>query len=434
MNLITKPKKRKSPWAVLIAIVLAMIIGSWTGTTGGLWGVTFYSIYDLLGKLFLNALTLIVVPLVSASIITGVARIGGESNMGRLGIKMFSFYILTSLLAILIGLFLVNTLMPGKGFPFDTSNLTDQAQIAQLKQHLSTGEAHSFTDLILQIIPSNVIQTFGEAKMLGLIFFSFIFGFAISKIESAASSFLYQFSDAIFKAMIFITHLVMKVLPLGVFCLVAKVFAETGIKSLGNLTIFFFTVLCGLAIFMFVVLPLLLKFIARVNPINHFRAMMPALITAFSTSSSAASLPITLDCVEKRAGVSNRISSIVIPLGTSINLSGSALYECVAAMFVIQAYGIDLSFGSQLVFLFTTLLTSMGVAGIPSGSLVAIIVILKAMGIPVEGIGLFIAVDRILDMCRTTTNVFSDSVCAVLVAATEGEKNLLQKKKFTEEE
>lgn len=429
-----KFKKKKSPWAVLLAIVLAMIIGSWTGTKTGLWGVTFYSVYDLFGKLFLNALTLIVVPLVSASIVTGVARIGGEKNMGRLGIKMFSFYILTSLLAILIGLFLVNTLDPGKGFPFDTTNITDQAQIAQLKEHLSQGEAHSFTDLILEVIPSNIIVTFSGSKMLGLIFFSFLFGYAISRIESVASSFLFQFWDAIFKAMIVVTHLIMKVLPLGVFCLVAKVFAETGIKSLGNLSLFFFTVLLGLALFMFVALPLLLKFVARVNPINHFRAMMPALITAFSTSSSAASLPVTLDCVEKRAGVSNRISSLVLPLGTSINLSGSALYECVAAMFVIQAYGIDLSFGSQLVFLFTTLLTSMGVAGIPSGSLVAIIVILKAMGIPIEGIGLFIAVDRILDMCRTTTNVFSDSVCAVLVASTEGEKDLLKKTKFTDED
>jgi Na+/H+-dicarboxylate symporter len=176
---------------------------------------------------------------------------------------------------------------------------------------------------------------------------------------------------------------------------------------------------------MFVALPLLLKYIAKVSPSRHFKAMMPAIVTAFSTSSSSASLPITIDCVEKRAGVSNRVCSLVVPLGTSINMAGSALYECVAAMFIAQAYGIEMSIYSQFFVVVLTLVTSMGVAGIPSGSLVAIMIILKVIGLPLEGIGLFVAVDRLLDMCRTTVNVFSDSCCAVLVAKSEGEKNVL---------
>jgi Na+/H+-dicarboxylate symporter len=183
---------------------------------------------------------------------------------------------------------------------------------------------------------------------------------------------------------------------------------------------------------MFVALPILLKVIARVRPGRHFKAMGPALITAFSTSSSSATLPVTIDCVEKRAGVSNRICSLVIPLGTSINMSGSALYECVAAMFVAQAYGIDLSFSTQFIVVLLALITSIGVAGVPSASLVAIIAILKAIGLPIEGIGMFIAVDRVLDMCRTTVNVFSDSCCAILVARTEGEKDVLVKEIVSE--
>jgi proton glutamate symport protein len=180
----------------------------------------------------------------------------------------------------------------------------------------------------------------------------------------------------------------------------------------------------GFIVFSFIAIPLLLKFLGKISPSRHFRAMYPALLTAFSTSSSAATLPVTMDCVEKRAGVSNRIASLVIPLGGSMNLSGSALYECVAAMFVAQAYGIDISFGQQLLIGILALVTSMGVAGVPAASLVAVIIILKAIGLPEEGIGLFIALDRLLDMCRTTVNVLSDTSCAVLVARSEGESVL----------
>jgi Na+/H+-dicarboxylate symporter len=222
----------------------------------------------------------------------------------------------------------------------------------------------------------------------------------------------------------------MKFLPYGVFCLVAKVFMVSGIRSLESVGLFTLTVLIGLAVFMFIALPLLLKWIGKVKPIRHFKAMGPALVTAFSTSSSSATLPITIDCVEKRAGVSNRICSLVVPLGTSINMSGSALYECVAAMFIAQAYGIDLSFSTQFLVVLMALITSVGVAGIPSASLVAILVILKVIGLPQEGIGLFIAVDRLLDMCRTTVNVFSDSCCAILVARSEGEENVLATDNF----
>jgi Na+/H+-dicarboxylate symporter len=421
-------KKKSSLIAVVIAILLAIVIGTLTGKTASLFGVTFYSIYELLGKVFINALTLIMVPLVSTSIITGIAKIAGESSFGRLGLKTFGFYLFTSFLAILIGIFLVNLIEPGNSFT--TKPIVESTQLTRLEEKLDESGVHRLTNLFLDIVPSNILEAFSKGNMLGLIFFSLLFGYALSRIESGPSSTVIGFCQGLFQATLYMTHIIMKFLPLGVFFLVAKVFAETGLESLQSVYYFFITVLLGLGIFFFIALPLLLKFVGKVNPINHFRAMAPALVTAFSTSSSAASLPITLDCVEKRAGVSNRICSLVIPLGTSINLSGSALYEAVAVLFIAQAYGIHLSFWTQMMFAFITLLTSMGVAGVPSGSLVAIIVILKAMGLPIEGIALFIAVDRILDMCRTTVNVFSDSCCAVLVARSEGEKGILTKKVF----
>jgi proton glutamate symport protein len=422
-------KKKKAPWMVFAAIVLAMIVGKYTGTTAGIFGMTFYSMYDFIGQLFLNALTLVVVPLVSSSIITGMAKIGGEESFGRLGLKTFGFYIGTSLLAVLIGLMFVNLVHPAGA---EHVALPSAQGATALQQQISTQDSHKIAEVFLQVIPSNVFRAFSQGQMLGIIFFSLIFGFAISKIESRVSQVLLGFWQGIFQAMILITHGVMKFLPLGVFCLVAKVFATTGFESLQSVAMFFVTVLLGLLTFMLVALPLLLKFVGRVkNPYRHLQMMTPALITAFSTSSSSATLPITMDCVEKRAGVSNRIAGLVIPLGTSINMSGSALYECVAAMFVAQVYGIDLSFTTQFIVVLMALITSIGVAGIPSASLVAVLVILKSIGLPAEGIGLFIAVDRILDMCRTTVNVFSDSCCAVLVARSEGEKDVLSKKVLT---
>lgn len=427
-------KKARRPWAVFIAILLAIFFGSWVGKHAGFFGITFYAIVDVIGTIFLNALTLVVVPLVSSSIITGISRIGNEGGFGRLGGKMFSFYIGTSLMAILIGLFFVNVINPGGSHMTPPLGAAEGSELTAIQERIANqGGGQAFVQVLISIIPSNILAALSKGEMLALIFFSLLFGYAISKIEGHAASVLQGFFQGVFQAMIQVTHIIMKFLPLGVFCLVAKVFMTTGVSSLKEVGLFFVAVILGLITFMFVGLPLMLKLIARVNPIRHFKAMTPALVTAFSTSSSSATLPVTIECVEKRAGVSNRICSLVVPLGTSINMSGSALYECVAAMFVAQAYGIDLSFGTQFLVVLMALVTSIGVAGIPSASLVAIIVILRVIGLPPEGIGLFVAVDRLLDMCRTTVNVFSDSCCAILVARSEGEKNVLTSDQFENE-
>ena len=307
-------KKKKSPWTVIIAILLAMVIGSLSGTTGGIFGVTFYSIYDTIGKLFINALMLVVVPLVSSSIITGIARIGNESTFGRLGLKIFGFYFLTSFLAILIGLFFVNLFDPGFSYAAHAQKAVVDSTAMNRIEQFNTEQPLTMVNVILRIVPSNIIEAY-SGQMLGLIFFSLLFGYAISKIDLQPQSILVGFWQGIFQSMLVITDLIMKFLPLGVFCLVAKSFATSGLESLRSLALFFITVVVGLSVFMFIVLPALLKLIGKVNPAQHFRAMAPALLTAFSTSSSSATLPVTIECVEKRAGVSNRICGLVIPFG-----------------------------------------------------------------------------------------------------------------------
>jgi len=423
---VKKKRKSKKPWGVFAAIILAILIGSWLGKDAKIFTISLYRIFDVAGNLFLNALTLVVVPLVSSSIISGIARIGKEGGFGRLGGKMFFFYFTTSIAAILIGLFFVNAIGPGHAKTVPLISAIEVEQLAHLKDQISAHGEETFIALLYQAIPSNIILAFSHGQMLALIFFSILFGFCVGKIDAHPASIVQGFFQGIFQTMIRFTQIIMKTLPIGVFCLVAKVFMNTGLSNLSSVALFLLTVILALATFMFVGLPLFLKFGARVSPWRHFKAMTPALVTAFSTSSSAATLPITIDCVEKRAGVSNRICSLVIPLGTSINMSGSALYECVAAMFVAQAYGIELGLTAQFLIVVLALITSIGVAGIPAASLVAILVIFKVIGLPPEGLGLFIAVDRLLDMCRTTVNVFSDSCCAVLVARSEGESQVLQ--------
>lgn len=405
-------------------MILAVLAGWLTGTESGILGISFYQIFSLVGQLFLNALTLVVVPLVTASIITGTARMGGEKAFGSLGAKAFGYFLSTTFLAVLVGWGVSVWMSPG-------SNITGIAPISNpelvqsLDQHAAEGAFEKIEKIFLQIIPSNIISAAAKGQMLGLILFSLLFGFFMTRIDPQPSSTLYNFWQGVLQTMMKITQAVMKLLPIGVFALVAKVAASTGLETLASLAYFFLAVVVGLLIYICVLMPILLKGIAGINPIQHFKAMVPALFTAFSTSSSAASLPVTFECMEKRAGISNRICSFTLPLGTSFNMAGTALYECMAVFFIAQVYGIALPLSSQILIVLLSFLTSIGIAGIPSASLIAIVVILSTMGLPAEGIGLLIAVERLLDMLRTVTNVFSNSCCTVLVARSEGEETAL---------
>jgi len=414
-------------WQILIALIFAVVLGLLVSPDTTFLGLHPYSIFDFIGTLFLNALKMIIVPLIVASLITGIAGIGGTRGLGRLGGKTIVYYMTTSLLAILTGLLFVNLFAPGL---IDCQPARDilglSAEQAAMAESKVMGKGVSdIAGVFLSMVPQNVVAAAANGQMLGLIFFSLLFGYFMTRITEDYAEAQFNFWQGLFEVMMKITEWVMRFAPIGVFALVAKVVSGTGIEVFKPLLVFFFTVLLALLAHALVVLPLMLKFLARVKPRRHFKAMAPALLTAFSTASSSATLPLTMDCVEKRAGVSNRTSSFVLPLGATINMDGTALYECVAALFIAQAYGLELSLGVQFTVVLVALLTSIGVAGIPAASLVAISIILGTIGLPAEGIGLILAVDRVLDMCRTAVNVFSDSCGAVIIARSEGEEDLL---------
>ena len=420
----------KLHWQIFIGLALAVPAGLWGGAGHTLLGLSPPAIFDFFGTLFLNGLKMIIVPLVVASIITGIAGIGNGRGLGRLGARTVIYYMTTSLLAILVGLLMVNLIDPGliDGEPARRQLGLDPAAAAQVQSRVEGRGAGDLASIFLGLVPPNIVAAAADGQMLGLIFFSLLFGYFTARIREPLADTQLRFWQGMFEVMMRITDLVMRFAPYGVFALVAGVVADIGasglpqlLQSLGG---FVLAVVLALAVHAFVTLPLLLRLAGGVDPRRHFRAVSPALLTAFSTASSSATLPLTMECVEKNAGVSNRVSSFVLPLGATINMDGTALYECVAAMFIAQAYGVELGAVQQFSLVLVALLTSVGVAAVPAASLVAIAIILASMGLPAEGIGLILAVDRILDMFRTSVNVLSDSAGAVVIAGMEGEEVL----------
>jgi len=416
----------KLHWQILIAIVLAVIAGSLAGQTAAIGTVPLHEVFDFVGTLFINALKMLIVPLIASSIIVGVAGIGSSGNLGKLGGKTLLFYALTTLAAIIVGLVLVNVVRPGiaDGQPV-RDLLALEGDTAELLEQVGDTGAGDVVDIFLRMVPPNIVDAAARGEMLGIIFFCLLFGFFMTRMDHGVAEPLFRFWTGVFQVMMRMTEWVMLFAPIGVFGLGARVVSQTGFDAAGPLLTFAAVVLAALAIHAFGTLPLLLRFVGRVSPVRLFRAIAPAMLTAFSTASSSATLPITMDCVEKGAGVSNRICSFVLPLGATVNMNGTALYECMAAMFLAQAYGLELGLGTQFSVVVIALITSIGVAGIPSASLVAIAIILAAVGLPVEAIGVLFVFDRVLDMARTSVNVCGDASCAVIVARLEGEKNIL---------
>lgn len=370
-----------------------------------------------LGVLFLRALKMLIIPLVISSLISGVANLGGGDNLGRMGIKTMSYYLLTSTFAIVTGLVFVNLIKPGANI--DPESILDGSFEAG---NLATS-ADSIGQTLMEIVPTNIIQVMSEGKMLPIIFFSILLGFFINKIGDKPRIILTDFFNSFFDLMMKVTMWVIRFTPLGIFGIVAKVVADQDdlIGLISSMGLYMGTVLIALSVHAFVTLPILTRFIGKANPIKHFRAVTTPLMTAFSTSSSGATLPLTINAVEKNDGVSNKVSSFTLPLGATINMDGTALYELVAAMFIAQAYGFDMSMTEQIIMVFTALLASIGAAAIPMAGMVMLTVVLTAVGLPLEGIGLILAVDRILDMFRTSVNVWSDTCGAVIIAKSEGE-------------
>lgn len=399
-------KKIALHWQILIALALAVLYGIFLKDQ--------IHYVDWMGTIFLRALKMVIIPLVLSSIISGVTNIGNAENLGRLGLKTISYYMLTSTLAIVTGLILVNIFKPGVGADL---NLSQSVELAV--------EGGSLRDTLINIIPENIFSVFSEnGRMLSVIFFAILFGYFITKSPDKSKQLMTDFFNAGFDVMMKVTLFIIRFTPLGIFGLVAEKVAEQ--EDLGalvqSLGLYMLVVLMALAIHALITLPVLSKVIGRVSPWKHFLALRTPLITAFSTSSSNATLPLTIQAVEENDGVSNKVTSFTLPLGATINMDGTALYECVAVMFIAQAYGVDLSLGQQIIVVITALLASIGAAGIPMAGLVMITIILTAVGLPLEGVGLILAVDRILDMFRTATNVWSDSCGAVIIAKSEGEE------------
>jgi Na+/H+-dicarboxylate symporter len=375
-----------------------------------------------LGGLFLQLLSMIVVPLIMSSLISGITSLGKLEGLARLGGRTVSYYLATSMLAIIVGIIFVNIIRPGVGA--DLKSLQQKAGVehaVQTESEQSLGQ--TLWGQVKNLVPTNVFHVMSDPdneSILGVIFFSLILGVFIIVVGGEAGAFLTTLASAIFDVMMKMTLFIIHFAPIGVLGFMLYATAGEGLSVFAALSWYMLTVFLALSFHALITLPLLLLLVARRSPFEFFKAMSPALLTAFSTASSNGTLPLTLSSIEERAKVPNRIGSFVLPLGATINMDGTALYEAVAVLFIAQATpDFDLTLGKQVIVAVTALLASIGAAGIPHAGTVMMLVVMSAVGLPVEAVGLILAVDRILDMCRTAINVWSDSTAAAVVAKLE---------------
>jgi proton glutamate symport protein len=395
--------KLKVHTQILISIILGVVAGILLGEK---------AIHiKIVGDMFIRLLKAIIIPLILASMVAGIVSLGDVRKLGRIGLRTFIYYAATTTLAVGVGLILVNLMRPGVGVDIGIEAGAD----------LSGGEVPSVISIIRDIIPANLFDAMAKDKVLSVIFFSLLLGVAISSIGEKGRP-LVTFFEAFNAVMMKITDWIMRLAPFGVFALMAYTIGSMGLSVIKPLIVYMATVVIGLTIHACVTLPVLLKTLGKYSPLKFIRDVFSAVATAFSTASSAATLPITMDCLQENTGVSNKVTSFVLPLGATVNMDGTALYEAVAAMFIAQAYGIDLSIGQQIVIMLTATLASIGAAAIPGAGLVTMVIVLRAVNLPLEGIGMILAVDRILDMLRTAVNVWGDACGAAVVANLEGEQ------------
>ena len=401
--------KLKLHWQIIIAMIAAWMFALILGERSGF--------VEPLGTLFIRLLKMIIVPLVILSITTSVASIGDPKSLGRLGIKTFVYYICSSLLAILIGVGLVNSIQPGQGVELGEGPAVSSESLKK---------PASATDLILRIIPTNPVAAAADGDMLGLIFFSILFGFALTQVSQNIRDKILPLIEAGFEVIMRLTHIIIKFAPVGVFGLIVTMVNQNmGAGFFKAVGLYMVTIAVGLSLHLFIVLPLILYLFTGRNPVDQFTHMVSALATVFATSSSLAALPVTMECVEKNIGVSPKVANFVLPLGATVNMDGTALFECVGVLFIAQVMGVGLGVDQQILVVLTALLGSIGTAAIPSAGLVMIFVLLDIVGLQGELIpmivGTMLAVDRPLDMYRGIINIFSDSVGAVVIAHSEGE-------------
>lgn len=389
---------------IVIAFIIAILLGIIIGES--------IEVLQPLGDLFLRLIKLIIAPLVLSTLIIGVASIGDVKSLGRIGIKTIGYYMVTTAIAIVIGLVFAFMISPGKGLDLE---------IPQTEE-VDVNESEGVIQTFLNIVPENPFEALTEGEILQIIFFAIFIGLAITVIGEKAKP-VYRFFDSFAEIMFWITGIVMRFAPIGILGLVAPIVGEYGPSVLLPLLKIILAVAFACIIHAIVIYSSSVKVFANMNPIPFFKGIAPAAVVAFSTASSAGTLPITIKNTQENLGVSNRISSFILPLGATINMDGTAIYQGVAVIFIAQFYGLDLTFMQLITVVITTVLASIGTAGVPGAGMIMLAMVLSSIGLPLEGIALIAGIDRILDMFRTTVNIVGDAAASVTIAGTEKELN-----------
>lgn len=424
------PWYRKLHWQILIGLLLGLLFGLLAAAQG--WGRFVTHWIAPFGMIFINLLKLIAVPLVLASLIVGVTSLSDLKRLSRIGGKTIFLYIATTSVAIVIGLTIVNVLRPGHTVPPEVRMRLQETYEADVEAQAELAERtrqQGALQVLVDIVPENVFSAASANRnMLQVVFIALFAGIGLLLIPSAKAQPVIAFFDGINALVIRLVELIMRIAPIGVFALLADTITSIArdnlqqvFELLAALGYYSLAVVLGLLLHTLGTYPLLLKLLARVPLKMFFAGIAPAQLVAFSTSSSGATLPVSMECAEKNLGVSEEVSSFVLPLGATINMDGTALYQAVAAVFIAQTLGLGLDLGAQLTILLTAVLASIGTAAVPSAGIVMLVIILEAVGVPSAGIALILGVDRILDMCRTVTNVTGDLTISTIVAATEGQ-------------
>ena len=423
-------------WRILLALGLGLLYGVVAAIVG--WAEFTADWIAPFGTIFLRLLLLIAVPLVLASLITGIASLSDLNKLSRIGGKTIVIYIGTTLMSLVIGLVVVNLVRPGETVPESLRTRLQESYKGDVEaREMAAADAGRRGPLqpLMDIVPENFIGAASDNRnMLNIVFVAFLMGIALLLIPKSQAKPLLEFFESVNAVIIKIVELVIVFAPVGVFALIADTITTVADDSPGDvgrllsaLGLYCITAVMGMALQMGLVYSALLNFFTPLTLRNFFRAIVPAQLVAFSTSSSAATLPVTMRTTQERLGVSEEVAAFVLPLGATINMDGTALYQAVAAVFIAQTLGIDLDLSAQLTIVFMALLASIGTAAVPSAGVVMLVIILEAIGIPIAGIALILGVDRILDMCRTTLNVTGDAVVASIVSANENQGFLLPK-------
>ncbi|HEX9894803.1 MAG TPA: dicarboxylate/amino acid:cation symporter [Gemmatimonadales bacterium] len=411
---------------ILIGLVLGAVGGTvsnlvFKGTPQLMWVVD--NVLQPIGQVFLRMLFMVVIPLVFTSVTLGVASLGDPRRIGRIGLKTLGFFLITTALAAAIGLLMVNLIQPGNAIDETTRTALMTEFSAQAGERVQQASASRFgIDTFVNIVTRNPVKSAADGDMLGLIFFSLVFGLALTLLPIERSDPVMKLLDGVAGAVMVIIGFAMKLAPIGVFGLIFTVTAKFGWQFLQSLLLYVVTVLAGLLLHQFFIIPLLARTVANVGPGEFFRGVRELVVTAFSTSSSNATLPTTIKTATRNFGVPKEIAGFVLPLGATMNMNGTALFEGMTVLFLAQVFGVTLGLPTQIIVVVMAVITAVGVAGVPSGSIPLLVMVLGMVGVPGEGIALILGVDRILDMCRTVPNVTGDLLTSLWITKSEGLK------------